>query len=196
MKITDDHLARGAFICIRQSTVDQLADNHESWRRQYGLAERDELDRIADADTALVEEVAVGPANINDGRAGPDALPDNPGEVFADSAYRGAISAMRCAPKAAHHASLQPPCGGATRSKPWHGSTPGTNRYIASAGGSRRSLVPGSGAMVFAKNDAARHLSAPFSRRQFSGTSTGDKGGQIAPPLSALLLDGSGGSFD
>ena len=43
----------------------------------------------ADADTALVEEVAITPANINDGRAGPDALPDNPGEVFADSAYRG-----------------------------------------------------------------------------------------------------------
>lgn len=28
-------------------------------------------------------------ANINDGKAGPEALPDNPGEVFADSAYRG-----------------------------------------------------------------------------------------------------------
>lgn len=43
----------------------------------------------ADANTALVEEIAVTPANLNDGRAGPDALPDNPGEVFADSAYRG-----------------------------------------------------------------------------------------------------------
>lgn len=43
----------------------------------------------ADADTALVEEVAVTSANINDGKAGPEALPDNPGEVFADSAYRG-----------------------------------------------------------------------------------------------------------
>ncbi|WP_234717133.1 transposase [Ensifer adhaerens] len=43
----------------------------------------------ADADTALVEEIAVTPANINDGKAGPDALPDNLGEVFADSAYRG-----------------------------------------------------------------------------------------------------------
>lgn len=27
------------------------------------------------------------PANVNDGRAGPDALPNDPGEVFADSAY-------------------------------------------------------------------------------------------------------------
>ncbi|KNY04183.1 transposase [Shinella sp. SUS2] len=43
----------------------------------------------ADADTALVEEIAVTPANINDGKAGPDALPDNPGNVYADSAYRG-----------------------------------------------------------------------------------------------------------
>lgn len=43
----------------------------------------------ADADTALVEEIAVTPANVNDGKAGPDALPDNPGDVYADSAYRG-----------------------------------------------------------------------------------------------------------
>lgn len=43
----------------------------------------------ADATTALVEKIAITPANVNDGRAGPDALPDDPGEVFADSAYRG-----------------------------------------------------------------------------------------------------------
>jgi IS5 family transposase len=43
----------------------------------------------ADADTALVEEVAITPANVDDGKAGPEALPDDPGEVFADSAYRG-----------------------------------------------------------------------------------------------------------
>ena len=43
----------------------------------------------ADVGTALVEEVAVTPANVNDGRAGSAALPENPGDVFADSAYRG-----------------------------------------------------------------------------------------------------------
>ncbi len=43
----------------------------------------------ADATTALVEKLSFTPANVNDGRAGPDALPDDPGEVFADSAYRG-----------------------------------------------------------------------------------------------------------
>ena len=43
----------------------------------------------ADADTALVEEVSITSANINDVKAGPEALPDNPGEIFADRAYRG-----------------------------------------------------------------------------------------------------------
>jgi DNA invertase Pin-like site-specific DNA recombinase len=39
-KITVDHLARGAFVYIRQSTPDQLVHNQESQRRQYGLADR------------------------------------------------------------------------------------------------------------------------------------------------------------
>ena len=39
-KITVDHLARGAFVYIRQSTADQLLHNQESQRRQYGLADR------------------------------------------------------------------------------------------------------------------------------------------------------------
>jgi hypothetical protein len=38
--ITADHLGRGAFIYIRQSTADQLLHNPESRRRQYGLADR------------------------------------------------------------------------------------------------------------------------------------------------------------
>ncbi len=40
MKIMPDHLARGAFIYVRQSTADQLANNQESRLRQYGLADR------------------------------------------------------------------------------------------------------------------------------------------------------------
>ena len=39
-KITAEHLQRKAFVYIRQSTPDQLAHNHESRRRQYGLADR------------------------------------------------------------------------------------------------------------------------------------------------------------
>ena len=43
----------------------------------------------AGAETALVEEIAITPANVSHGKAGPDALPADPGDVFADSAYRG-----------------------------------------------------------------------------------------------------------
>ena len=39
-KITPDHLARSAFVYVRQSTVDQVLRNHESRRRQYALADR------------------------------------------------------------------------------------------------------------------------------------------------------------
>ena len=39
-KISSEHLARGAYVYVRQSTADQLRNNHESRRRQYSLAER------------------------------------------------------------------------------------------------------------------------------------------------------------
>ena len=39
-KITAEHLACSACVYIRQSTADQLAHNHESRRRQYGLVDR------------------------------------------------------------------------------------------------------------------------------------------------------------
>lgn len=39
-KITPDHLARSAFVYVRQSTADQVLHNHESRRRQYALADR------------------------------------------------------------------------------------------------------------------------------------------------------------
>ena len=39
-KIASDHLGRQALVYVRQSTQDQVLHNHESRRRQYGLAER------------------------------------------------------------------------------------------------------------------------------------------------------------
>src|SRR5215467_3733961 len=39
-KITSDHLTRQAIVYIRQSTPFQVANNLESKRRQYALAER------------------------------------------------------------------------------------------------------------------------------------------------------------
>jgi len=42
-----------------------------------------------DEDTALIEKLTVMPANVNDGKAGCVIIPDDPGDVYADSAYRG-----------------------------------------------------------------------------------------------------------
>jgi DNA invertase Pin-like site-specific DNA recombinase len=39
-KILPEHLARSAFVYVRQSTAYQVANNLESQRRQYGLVER------------------------------------------------------------------------------------------------------------------------------------------------------------
>ena len=38
-KIHPEHLARPAFVYVRQSTLEQVRHRHESQRRQYGLAE-------------------------------------------------------------------------------------------------------------------------------------------------------------
>ena len=39
-RITPEHLARGAYVYVRQSTSDQLLNNPESRRRQYALTTR------------------------------------------------------------------------------------------------------------------------------------------------------------
>src|SRR3954468_15437358 len=39
-KIMPEHLARTAFIYVRQSTADQVLNHHESRRRQYALVDR------------------------------------------------------------------------------------------------------------------------------------------------------------
>ena len=39
-KIAAEHLARAAYVYIRQSTPGQLVHNQESRRRQYALADR------------------------------------------------------------------------------------------------------------------------------------------------------------
>lgn len=80
-KITADHLSRGAFVYVRQSTADQLLHNPESRRRQYGLADRarqlgwntvevidDDLGRSAGGTNRVGFERLL--AAICDGRAG------------------------------------------------------------------------------------------------------------------------------
>jgi IS5 family transposase len=82
----------------------------------------------ADATSALVEKISVTPANINDRRAGPDALPDDPGEAFADSAYRGPHFGEHSVPGAGRPASSRPACGAATKPRWSLASRPGASR--------------------------------------------------------------------
>jgi IS5 family transposase len=107
----------------------------------------------ADADTALVEEIAVTSANINDGRAVTDALPDDPGEVFADSAIGATTSEMLFVPKAGRRASSPPACGAATNRELFASSKHGTSQSIGCGAGSRRYSGPGNEAMGFAEFD-------------------------------------------
>ena len=53
-KIASDHLSRQAFVYVRQSSRDQLRHNHESRRRQYGLAER--ARRLGWTDPVVVDD--------------------------------------------------------------------------------------------------------------------------------------------
>jgi DNA invertase Pin-like site-specific DNA recombinase len=40
IKVTDDHLARDAYLYVRQSTLRQVTEHGESTQRQYALRER------------------------------------------------------------------------------------------------------------------------------------------------------------
>jgi len=81
----------GTLVDATLITAASEADDDTHWVKHKGkpAVHGFKADVGADADTALVEKISVTPANVNDGRAGPDALPEAPGEVFADSAYRG-----------------------------------------------------------------------------------------------------------
>jgi hypothetical protein len=100
----------------------------------------------ADADTTLVEEVAITPANINDGKAGAEALPDDPGEVFADSAYQGSRFGDAVRAKGDVPPIVATAYGDAKKPRRSSALTPGTGRSIAFGAASRRSSAPGSAA--------------------------------------------------
>jgi len=53
-KVKTEHLARSAYVYIRQSTADQLTHNHESQRRQYGLVNR--AKQLGWTDVAVIDD--------------------------------------------------------------------------------------------------------------------------------------------
>ncbi|MER9485785.1 hypothetical protein NKI50_07315 [Mesorhizobium sp. M0563] len=110
------------------------------------------------ADTALVEEIAVT-AHTEDGNAVPDALPDNPGEGFADSAYRGNHLGDAVRAKGGRPRIVATAMWGRDEAE---SSTPGTNRSTEFVVGSRRSSVPGNEATTFAGCDGEGWQRQPF----------------------------------
>ncbi len=98
----------------------------------------------ADAETALVEQLAVTPGNVHDGNHGESALPSDPGEVYADSAYRGRRFAAAARPGSRPSGSRRSLIQHRS-ARPSAGSPNGTGRSTGYGLGSRRSSGPGSG---------------------------------------------------
>ena len=73
-KITPDHLARGAFVYVRQSTAMQVTHNLESQRRQYGLADR--ARQLGWHDVEVIDDdLGQHPEAAPEGRASSGCLP-------------------------------------------------------------------------------------------------------------------------
>jgi DNA invertase Pin-like site-specific DNA recombinase len=85
-KITAEHLARGAVVYVRQSTMSQVLGNTESQRRQYGLADN--------ARAAGFATVAVIDDDL--GRSGSGAM-ERPGfQKLVASVCAGSVGAVFC----------------------------------------------------------------------------------------------------
>jgi len=92
-------------LCVRHVTVKRgtlvdatiiasasKADGDARWvkHKNRKAVHGDKAHVACDEDTALIERTEVTPANVNDGKAGCRIIPEDPGDVYADSAYRGA----------------------------------------------------------------------------------------------------------
>jgi len=86
LKITPDHLGRGAVVYVRQSTMGQVVENTESQRRQYALAEA--------AQTMGFTSVAIIDDDL--GRSGSGVI-ERPGfQKLVAAVCTGSIGAVFC----------------------------------------------------------------------------------------------------
>ena len=83
-KITPEHLDRGAVVYVRQSTMGQVAENTESQRRQYALAE------LARTTLARPEDIAP-----NSRRRALTARPDTARSSAPDRVHSAAAAGAR-----------------------------------------------------------------------------------------------------
>ena len=86
-KITPEHLAREAYVYVRQSTADQLLKNPESRRRQYALVARA---RVLGWEKAIVIDDDLGRSGAGQVRPGFERLlaAIRAGTAFADGRSR------------------------------------------------------------------------------------------------------------
>ena len=85
-KITADHLARGAIVYVRQSTMAQVVGNTESKRRQYALADQARAAGFASV-TVIDDDL---------GRSGSGVM-ERPGfQKLVGSVCTGTIGAVFC----------------------------------------------------------------------------------------------------
>ena len=103
----------------------------------------------ADADTALVEEIAITPANVNDGKAGPRPCRTSQARYSQTARIGERLFARPSRPRAAACASLRPACGVETRRKRWRVLRLGTGRSTAFVAASKKSSERGSEATAF-----------------------------------------------
>ena len=81
-KITPGHLARNAYVYVRQSTPDQLLNNPESRRRQYALVARahalgwEHVNLTGDYVWAAPEQITENHDGLLPLRITPDRLPE------------------------------------------------------------------------------------------------------------------------
>lgn len=107
----------------------------------------------ADADTALVEELSGTPGNVHDGQAGHGALPDDPGDVLADSGYRGQTFEAAVLAKGGVPKVVQVSAWGRPGTTPQGSSRAGTTACNGFAVGLRKSSEPGNVATVCGARD-------------------------------------------
>jgi len=109
----------------------------------------------ADADTAIVEEIAAPPPISTTAGQAPMRFPTIPARSSPTAPIAATTSATPSAPRVVSRASSRPVCGAVTKPRRYKSSKIGTSRSTGCVAGSRRSSVHGNEAMACAGCDGA-----------------------------------------
>ena len=92
-QLKERHITVKTGTLIDATIIDSASkgDGEAKWVKHKGKPARHgyKAHITADKTTALIESLGTTKANVNDGKAGKTIIADNPGDVYADSAYGG-----------------------------------------------------------------------------------------------------------